>query len=105
MAGERFGLIGPNGAGKTTLFSIILGESEAESSKIELARGIKIGYLPQETAVLGEETVAEMATSIYPGFTEIYKILRAEPNPDAPERIHAVKRFVELDGYTLKAKA
>ena len=105
LAGERFGLVGPNGAGKTTLFSIILGETESDSGKIELARGIKVGYLPQETAVLGEETVAEMATSIYPEFTEIYKVLREEPNPDAPERIHAVERFVELDGYTLEAKA
>ena len=101
LTGERFGLVGPNGAGKTTLFSIILGESEADSGKIEFARGIKVGYLPQETTVLGEETVAEMATSIYPEFTEIYKVLREEPNPDAPERIHAVERFVELDGYTL----
>ena len=80
LTGERFGLVGPNGAGKTTLFSIILGESEADSGKIELARGIKVGYLPQETTVLGEETVAEMATSIYPEFTEIYKVLREESN-------------------------
>ena len=46
LTGERFGLVGPNGAGKTTLFSIILGQSEADSGKIELARGIKVGYLP-----------------------------------------------------------
>ena len=31
-------LVGPNGAGKTTLFSIILGDLEADSGKVELRK-------------------------------------------------------------------
>ena len=105
LRGERVGLVGPNGAGKTTLFSIILGAEESDSGEIELERGTRIGYLPQESAPAGEETVAELATSISPEITEIYNTLRAFPDPDAPERLAAVERFVELDGYSLEAKA
>jgi len=105
LRGERIGLVGPNGAGKTTLFSIILGAAEADSGLIELERDIKIGFLPQESAPMGEETVAELATSISTEFTEIFRILREYPDPDANERIDAMQRFVELDGYNLEAKA
>ena len=105
LAGERYGLVGPNGAGKTTLFTIILGDGEPDSGEIELERGIKIGFLPQETAPAGEETVAELAASVDPELTRIYEVLRTDKDPDSPERIDALERFVELDGYTLEAKA
>lgn len=105
LRGERIGLVGPNGAGKTTLFSIILGTGEADSGLIELERDIKVGFLPQESAPMGEETVAELATSISPEFTEIFRTLREHPDPNDEARIDAMERFVELDGYTLEAKA
>ncbi|NBB78424.1 MAG: ATP-binding cassette domain-containing protein [Verrucomicrobia bacterium] len=105
LRGERVGLVGPNGAGKTTLFSIILGETEADSGEIELERDTRIGFLPQESAPTGDETVAELAASTSPELTEIYRILREHPAPEAPERIEAIERFVELDGYSLEAKA
>ncbi|MDA9317356.1 ABC-F family ATP-binding cassette domain-containing protein [bacterium] len=105
LRGERVGLVGPNGAGKTTLFSIILGAEESDSGEIELERETRIGYLPQESAPAGEETVAELATSITPELTDIYNTLRAFPDTEAPERLAAVERFVELDGYSLEAKA
>ena len=79
--GERIGLVGPNGAGKTTLFSIIMGEIESDCGEIELERGTRIGFLPQESAPAGDETVAELATSISPEFTKIYKSLREYPDP------------------------
>ncbi len=105
LRGERLGLVGPNGAGKTTLFSIILGDGEADSGLIELERDTQIGFLPQESAPTGEESVAELATSISPEFTEIYTTLREHPDPDDSARIDALERFVELDGYNLEAKA
>ena len=105
LQGERIGLVGPNGAGKTTLFSIILGSTEPDQGKVELDRGTIIGFLPQESAPAGEETVAELATSITPEFVTIYNTLRAFPDPDSQERIDAQEQFVDLDGYTLEAKA
>ncbi|HVT74025.1 MAG TPA: ABC-F family ATP-binding cassette domain-containing protein [Lacunisphaera sp.] len=60
---DRFGLVGPNGAGKTTLFNLILGEEQADEGVIEWERGADFGYLPQESAPAGDETVLHIATS------------------------------------------
>ena len=55
--GEKAGLIGPNGSGKTTLLKIIAAESEADEGELHLARGARIGYLPQEPRPLSEGTL------------------------------------------------
>ena len=55
---DRIGLVGPNGAGKSTLFSIILGDEEADSGKVMKERNVVLGYLPQESAPVGEETIS-----------------------------------------------
>ena len=74
---DRIGLVGPNGAGKTTLFSIILGEASADEGKISSERGVTIGYLPQENAPVGDETVIELATAISPEYKKLRRILKA----------------------------
>jgi ATP-binding cassette subfamily F protein 3 len=60
---DRLGLIGPNGAGKSTLFGLILGEEKPDTGTIEWERGADFGYLPQESAPAGEETILHIATS------------------------------------------
>lgn len=59
--GERIGLIGPNGAGKSTLFSLILGQASPDSGKVSVEKNVTLGYLPQETASAGDESVLELA--------------------------------------------
>jgi ATP-binding cassette subfamily F protein 3 len=59
---DRYGLVGPNGAGKTTLFNLILGEEAPDTGTIEWERGADFGFLPQESAPAGDETVLEIAT-------------------------------------------
>jgi ATP-binding cassette subfamily F protein 3 len=109
---DRIGLVGPNGAGKTTLFSIILGEEEADSGQVMKERNVVLGYLPQESAPVGDETVLELATAISPEFSKLRKIILAWDSdhhvaPDHVEEIHdnAHNRFHELGGYQLDAKA
>jgi len=60
---DRYGLVGPNGAGKSTLFNLILGEEKADTGTIEWERGADFGFLPQESAPAGEETILHIATS------------------------------------------
>jgi ATP-binding cassette subfamily F protein 3 len=61
--GERLGLVGPNGAGKSTLFSLILGDDSPDEGTISMERGVTVGFLPQESQPLADETVLEIATS------------------------------------------
>jgi ATP-binding cassette subfamily F protein 3 len=46
--GDRVALVGINGAGKTTLFRVLSGGMEPSEGTVNLARGIRVGYLPQE---------------------------------------------------------
>src|SRR5687767_3868395 len=63
--GERIGLVGPNGAGKSTLFTMILREEEPDAGTITMERGVRLGYLPQESRPVGNETVLQIATGIH----------------------------------------
>ncbi len=60
---DRYGLVGPNGAGKSTLFNLILGEESPDEGVIEWERGADFGYLPQESAPVGDESIIAIATS------------------------------------------
>jgi ATP-binding cassette subfamily F protein 3 len=59
--GDRVALVGPNGAGKTTLLKVLLGEYKPEIGNRVLARGTRMGYLPQEAAEKFEGTVLDRA--------------------------------------------
>jgi ATP-binding cassette subfamily F protein 3 len=60
---DRLGLVGANGAGKSTLFNLILGEERPDTGTIEWERGADFGFLPQESAPAGDETILHIATS------------------------------------------
>ena len=60
---DRLGLVGANGAGKSTLFNLILGKEKPDDGIIEWERGSDFGFLPQESAPVGDETVMQIATS------------------------------------------
>lgn len=61
--GDKIGLIGINGTGKSTLLRITAGIEDADSGKIILTGGVRIGYLPQAPAYDPEKTVLEQAVS------------------------------------------
>src|SRR5512137_1410289 len=46
--GQRIGLVGPNGSGKTSLLRMIVGELAPDGGEIRIARGARVGYLPQD---------------------------------------------------------
>jgi ATP-binding cassette subfamily F protein 3 len=59
--GDRCALVGSNGTGKTTLLRLMLGELSPESGTRALARGTRMGYLPQEAAERYDGTVLDRA--------------------------------------------
>jgi ATP-binding cassette subfamily F protein 3 len=106
--GDRIGLVGANGAGKTTLFSIILGDSSPDEGRVSFERGITFGYLPQESAPVGDDTVLELATNVSPELTKARQTIRryeAANDHDSVEYHDALGEFAELDGHAITAKA
>ncbi|MFO0600636.1 MAG: ABC-F family ATP-binding cassette domain-containing protein [Myxococcaceae bacterium] len=47
-AGERVGLVGVNGCGKSTLMQILAGVVKADAATLQLQRGARVTFLPQE---------------------------------------------------------
>jgi ATP-binding cassette, subfamily F, member 3 len=105
--GDRIGLVGPNGAGKSTLFNLVLGEESADEGNITFQRGVSLGYLPQESAPAGEETVLELALAVSDEMRHVMKVLKAGERDEhhSDEYHEAQAKFDDLNGYQLEAKA
>lgn len=106
--GDRIGLVGPNGAGKSTLFSLILREQPADDGDIAMERDAKVGFLPQESAPIGDETVIEIACAITADFVQLYRTIKAIENGehvDDADQDGVHERYNELNGYLVEAKA
>lgn len=65
--GERVGLVGVNGSGKSSLMKILADAMSADAGEIQIRRGAKVTYLPQEpvfpegATVQGELAIAQAA--------------------------------------------
>ena len=75
--GDRIGLVGPNGAGKSTLFALLLGDVSPDKGTIAIEKNATIGFLPQETAAAGDETVLELALAVSPELVHAQKVIKA----------------------------
>ncbi len=73
---ERIALVGRNGAGKTTLFRLVTGQEEADSGKIVVPKGYKIGYLSQHIHFTKNTVLEEASLGLKDG--EEDKIYKAE---------------------------
>jgi ATP-binding cassette subfamily F protein 3 len=105
---NRMGLVGPNGAGKSTFLKLILGEETPDEGTIEFQRNTKVGYLPQESAPVADETVLEIATAISPEIVRLQKALKAWEADHLGEHEHEDDlhaQYEELGGYQLEPKA
>jgi ATP-binding cassette subfamily F protein 3 len=106
--GNRIGLVGPNGTGKSTLFSLILGETSPDTGQIAFEKSATIGFLPQETAAAGDETVLELALAITPELVHAQKIIKHHESgtgSDDAAYHHALHVFDEHGGWQLEPKA
>jgi ATP-binding cassette subfamily F protein 3 len=111
--GDRIGLVGPNGAGKSTLFALFLGDVSPDKGTIAIEKNATIGFLPQETAAAGDETVLELALAVSPDLVHAQKIIKeheaavagiADPGADAAYH-NALHVFDEHGGWELEPKA
>jgi ATP-binding cassette, subfamily F, member 3 len=106
--GDCIGLVGPNGAGKSTLFSIILGENSPDDGSVFMEKRITVGFLPQESAPAGDETILDLATAVSAEVAELRVRLRAfeEGSEQDLEHYHEWhERFADLGGFDLEPRA
>lgn len=116
-ARDRIGLIGPNGSGKTTLFRMILGEETIDDGEILIAKGVKMGYLPQEVITFRGNTVlgevlkgASQITSLEDKMKVLEEELTSIDDPKVQEKLakeygRLQEHYTVLGGYSLEAEA
>ena len=114
---DRVGLIGPNGSGKTTLFRMVLGEESLDEGELLIAKGVMIGYLPQEVIsfkgnMVLDEVLKSLTniTSLQDKMTILEEELSSIEDPKKQERLareygKLQERYTLLGGYGLEAEA
>jgi ATP-binding cassette, subfamily F, member 3 len=114
---DRIGLIGPNGSGKTTLFRMVLGEESIDGGEIQVAKGVRIGYLPQEVVSLRGGSVLEEAlkgaatlSSLQDKMAILEEELSSIEDPREQEKLareygKLQDRYAVLGGYGFEAEA
>ena len=91
--GAKIGVLGNNGSGKSTLLRIMAGEDKDFMGTVRPAKGIKIGYFPQEprldpTKSVGEcieEAVAD-SRAVLDRFNELSMKLCEDLTPEEMEK-------------------
>jgi ATP-binding cassette subfamily F protein 3 len=115
--GDRISLVGENGAGKTSLFRMLKGRLEPDSGEVSFARGVRIGYLEQDLAGVGENpgrTCMDVALEPFGTLIELERDIEhlsfqlAEAGEEASGMLadlgEAQHRFEVSGGYGFRAR-
>jgi ATP-binding cassette subfamily F protein 3 len=112
----RIGLVGPNGIGKTTLLRILMGLEEPSAGQIQRAKGIHLGYLPQNATLDSEKTVWQECLGLFTALIEMQArlaemehALGMETSDQALEAVletygRQQHEFERLGGYTYETR-
>ncbi|MEE8143449.1 MAG: ATP-binding cassette domain-containing protein, partial [Planctomycetota bacterium] len=71
--GAKIGVIGRNGSGKSTLLKIIAGVDTGYDGTVSFAKGIRVGYVPQEPTL---DPARNVLQNIEDGVEPIRALLR-----------------------------
>lgn len=106
--GQKAALVGRNGTGKTTLLKIVAGLEEPDAGKIVIARDVCIGYLPQDTNFLGNESIMDYLRQVS-GIDALEKEMETLSvdlnNPENAKSYDKVQsKYEHLGGYSFAHK-
>ena len=104
--GDKIALVGPNGAGKTTLLRILLGMEEPSQGRVTRARGLQIGYLPQNAEFPSEQTLYQEMLGEFASLRRQQQALQdlaeeiaeADDSAELLERYASAEQRFELEG-------
>jgi ATP-binding cassette subfamily F protein 3 len=113
----RIALIGPNGVGKSTLLHLLAGMEQPDDGSLQRARGLDIGFLPQESSYAARtysgETVWELCQGAFSDLLQREQRLReleqamADPRQVDEAMLQygmAQETFELAGGYTYEAR-
>ena len=112
---EKAAIVGINGAGKTTLLRIIMGEYQADSGEVIIAKDRTIGYLAQHQKLSGDNTIYDELLSVKKDIIELeQKIRRLELEMHSKEGValeavmeaysKSTHQFELQNGYAYKSE-
>jgi ATP-binding cassette subfamily F protein 3 len=112
---EKAAIVGINGAGKTTLLRIIMGEYQADSGEVIIAKDRTIGYLAQHQKLSGDNTIYDELLSVKRDIIELeQKIRRLELEMHSKEGVEleavmeayskSTHQFELQNGYAYKSE-
>ena len=105
----RIAIVGPNGVGKTTLLRILAGVEEPTRGSVHRARGLTLGYLPQEAVTIREGTLWSYCLMAFEALLsqadELKSLEREMQDPDCPPEVlqrygSVLSSFEHGGGYT-----
>ncbi|MFC1922675.1 ribosomal protection-like ABC-F family protein [Chloroflexota bacterium] len=111
--GARIAIVGPNGIGKTTLLRILVGLDEPSEGNVFRARGLSIGYLPQEAVLTAGHSLWDECLTAFKDLrlqeAELVQLEAAMGDPDRSQealtRYGALQETFEFHGgYTYETR-
>ncbi len=109
--GAKIALVGPNGAGKTTLINVLMGNEPPSEGTVQIARGVRIGYLPQRPELQGQHTVHDEMLTVFADLRQQEAELAAmaaqlaDADSELLERYgRKLAAFEEAGGYTYETR-
>ncbi|HKD08633.1 MAG TPA: ABC-F family ATP-binding cassette domain-containing protein [Bryobacteraceae bacterium] len=114
---DRVGIVGANGAGKSTLLKALAGIDGLDYGSLNIAKGIRAGYLPQEGVTLTGRTVFAECLSVFDDIRALEREQKelehrmGELDHDSSEyltiadRYHRIQdEFAARDGYNIESR-
>ncbi|MBF0199448.1 MAG: energy-dependent translational throttle protein EttA [Planctomycetes bacterium] len=96
FAGAKIGIVGENGAGKSTMLKIMAGLDEKIDGYAAPAKGVRVGYVPQEPILEKGMSVRDNLKLAFTDinrkldrFDEISELLGGDLDPDQMEKLMA----------------
>lgn len=114
-AKEKLAIVGINGAGKSTLLKIIMGEEEADSGIVTIAKDVSVGYLAQHQERYYNQTIYEELLSAKQDVIDLSEQLRQLEKDietlEGDELNNALERYARMnhtfemqDGYAFESQ-